>query len=218
MRKLNLVLIFTLPILFSLAGCKSGTPPQQQQPSAQPSAPAKKEEPATQLHTGREAFQRLYVAAHGWAPDARPFRLQSEATADAPGKDGKAAVWRAGFASAARRSIKTFVWSGTRAEGAPEPGITSGAEDTYSPSNRGTLVFDINFLKVDSPQAYEVAQKHGGDKILKQHPDQPITYLLDWDPSENMLVWHVSYGSSPREARLRVAANATSGAFLRVEK
>jgi len=43
-------------------------------------------------------------------------------------------------------------------------------------------------------------------------------YICNWDPRENMLIWHVIYGTGPDDARLRVAVNATSGDFLRVEK
>ena len=34
------------------------------------------------------------------------------------------------------------------------------------PTNTNTQVFDVAFLKVDSDKALEVAQKHGGDKLV----------------------------------------------------
>jgi hypothetical protein len=74
------------------------------------------------------------------------------------------------------------------------------------------------FLKVDSDKAFEVAQAHGGDKALEKNPDTPVLYSLDWSSSTNELVWHVIYGASRDEAKLRVAVNASSGEFLRVEK
>ena len=91
-------------------------------------------------------------------------------------------------------------------------------EDTYSANNSSTLVFDSAFLKVDSDKAYEVAQQHGGEKLMKANPKEPVTYLLEWNPQENKLIWHVIYGSSPAEAKLRVAVDATTGVFERVEK
>jgi hypothetical protein len=202
--------------LVLLAGC-SGSNPQKtsEQPQAEPAKPAT---PATEAETGRTVFQRLYVAAHGWAPDARPFRLESVSTTDATGKDGKAAIWRALFASESHRAIKPWVWSGSNSPDAPSRGISPGVEDTYNPGNSNTQVFDIAFLKVDSDKAFEVAQKHGGEKILKKEPEHPITYMLDWDGRENVLIWHVYYGSSRSDAALRVAVNATDGSFLRTEK
>jgi len=127
-------------------------------------------------------------------------------------------VWRASFASAAQRSVKPYIWSGTDAQDAPARGVSPGTEDTYSPTNSSTQIFDIAFLKVDSDKALETAQKHGGDKILEKDPDTPIVYVLDWSRPTSELVWHVIYGSSRDDAKLRVAVNATTGDFIRVEK
>lgn len=211
--------IFLLPIAIVIGlftACQGGTPSQPK--SAMPAPERKTESAQTVEETGREAFQKLYATAHMWAPDARPFRLQSDLTKDSTGQGGKAAIWRSGFASAARRSIKTFVWSGSHSEDAPSFGVSSSTEDTYSPSNSSTQVFDFNFLKVDSDKAFEVAQQHGGQKIVKQYPKQPVSYILDWNPRQNILLWHVIYGTAPAAAKLDVAVNASTGAFVRVEK
>jgi hypothetical protein len=71
---------------------------------------------------------------------------------------------------------------------------------------------------VDSDQAFEVAQKHGGDKLLEKNPDTPVLYLLDWSRPTSELIWHVFYGSSGDDAKLKVDVNGTSGEFIRVEK
>lgn len=204
----------TFLTLFALAACSSGKPAQpavekQQQQQAAP-------KPAD-VTSGREAFQKLYVAARAWAPDIKPFRLQSGPTSEANGQDGKSAIWRASFASASRRGIKTYVWSGTDVGGGSR-GMTPGTEDDYNPENRATQVFDLAFLKTDSDKAVSVAQQHGGDKITKKDPAQPISYLLEWNPGENKLIWHVIYGTSRADSKLAVSVDATTGAFLRVEK
>jgi hypothetical protein len=208
MKKL-LMAMLALAFL-TMAGCTS-----------EPAKPAQTEKPqpkAVELQTGRYAFQKLYVAAHGWARDAQPFRLESQLMPDSRGKDGKSDVWRATFASPAGRSSKPYVWSGTDVPDAPSRGVSPGNEDTYSPTNASTQVFDIGFLKVDSDKAFEVAQQHGGDKVLEKSPDTPILYVLDWTHATNQLIWHVIYGTSRDEAKLRVAVDATSGEFIRVEK
>jgi len=160
----------------------------------------------------------MFVAARAWAPDVRPFRVQSQFTADAPTAEGKAGLWRASFASPSRRMMKMYVWSGLVGPDAPEQGISFSAEDTWSATNSSTVPFDMAFLKVDSDKAYEVAEKNGGDKLTKKDPKQPVTFQLSWDVTKNQLVWHVLYGDNPSEAKLRIAVDATSGAFLRVEK
>ncbi len=200
--------------LLLLAACsttKTGSPPESK-PTAKPAAKQ------AQYETGRTALQKMYVSARGWAGDAQLFRLQSQFTPDTPTSEGKAGLWRGSFASPAKRAMKMFVWSGLVGTDAPEQGVSFSAEDSWNPGNSSTRVFDLGFLKIDSAQAYEVAQKHGGEKLTAKDPKQPVIFVLDWDASKNELVWHVIYGSTPDEAKLRVAINATSGEFLRVEK
>jgi hypothetical protein len=204
-------LILTCTAVLFLAACSSNQPAESQ-PSAK-SAPKQSE-----YETGRVAFQKMYLAAREWAADATPFRLQSQFTPDAPVAEGKAGVWRASFASPAKKMLKMFIWSGLVGPNAPEPGVSFSAEDTWSPTNTSTRVFNLGFLTTDSDKAYEVAQKNGGQKLTAKDPKQPVFFVLDWDASKNQLVWHVIYGSSQEEAKLRIAVNASTGEVLRVEK
>jgi hypothetical protein len=200
-------LLWALLALGMTLGCNSG-----------PSKPAETAAPApktTDQRTGRSAFQKLYVAAHGWGRDAQPYRLESQVTSDANGRDGKSAVWRGGFASAAQRGTKPYTWSGSIDPNGPERDVTPGTEDTYNPANTSTKVFDIAFLKVDSDKAFEVAQQHGGSKLPA---DTPVWYALDWSTPTSQLVWHVIYGANRDESKLRVSVDASKGDFIRVEK
>lgn len=193
-----------------MAGCNS-----------EPAKPAQTEKPQPkppEFVTGRVAFQKMYVAARGWARDAQPYRLDSILTADSKGKDGKSAVWHAAFASPAQRSAKPYTWSGEDTPEGLSRGVNPGIEDNYSPTNSSTQVFDIAFLKVDSDKAFETAQKHGGDKILEKAPDTPVLYLLEWSRPTSELIWYVDYGTSRDDAKLKVAVNAATGDFIRVEK
>ncbi len=71
---------------------------------------------------------------------------------------------------------------------------------------------------MDSDQAFKIAQEHGGDKLLEKSPDTPVLYVLDWSRATNQLIWHVIYGTSRDDAKLRIAINAANGDFIRVEK
>ena len=200
-------LLMAMLALLMMTGCTSG-----------PSTPAPVEKPQPKLAefvTGRSAFQKLYIAARGWARDAQPYRIESMITDDSKGKDGKSAVWRASFASPLQHGVKAYTWSG---EVSSDRGINPGTEDTYSPTNTSTQIFDVAFLKVDSDKALETAQRHGGDKLVAKDPDTPILYVLDWSSATNELIWHVIYGVSRDDYKLRVAVNASSGDFIRVEK
>lgn len=191
-----------------LAGC-----------SSEPPKPVEPPKPKTaELLTGRTAFQKMYIQARGWASDAQPFRLESQSNKDSNGRDGKSAIWRASFASASKGSVKPFVWSGTDSSDAPSRGVSPGTEDSYSPTNSNTQIFDVAFMKVDSDKASAEAQKHGGDKVLAKNPDLPVLYVADWNGRENELIWHVIYGNDRDTAKLRVAVNASTGVFLNIEK
>jgi len=195
MRKL----LLTILVVLAMAGC-----------SSQPSAPApaeKTQAKAPEAITGSGAFYKCYVAARGWAQDAQPFRVES---AQSKTHDGKAGEWRSGFASVARRATESYTWS--------DGDISHSVEDTYSPTNSSTQAFNVQFLKVDTDKAFAVAQQHGGDKLLEQEPDTPVLYVLDWNRQKDELLWHVIYGTDRDSAKLRVAVNATTGDFSRVER
>jgi len=192
-------LVVALVALAVMAGCSTETPKPAEKP--QPKAPEK--------ITGSSALYKCLIAARGWAPDPQPFRAESQIE-DSKGREGKAVTWWVGFASPSRRGVKAYTWSNAD--------ITPGVEDSYSPTNSSTRVFNIQFLKVDSDKALEVAQQHGGDKLVEKEPDTPILYLLDWNQQTNELTWHVMYGNSRDTAKLRVAVNASTGEFLRIEK
>ena len=179
--------------------------------SSEPGKPAESEKPKpVEPITGRVAFQKCFVAARNWGRDAQPFRIESQLIGESKGRDGKSLAWRAGLASVVQHSTRAYTWANGE--------VSFGVEDTYSPTNTSTKVFDIAFLKIDSNQALEVAQKHGGDKILEKAPDTPILYVVDWNHQTNELVWHVIYGTDRISAKLVIAVNASSGEFVREEK
>jgi hypothetical protein len=213
LKRNSLLLLLAALAVF---GCSSPKPntTNDNAPKAQ-SKPAPKPAETAQLETGRAAFQKLYASAHIWAPDTQPLTLES-----VPRKgdgEGKAAVWTAKFASASKRNIRSFMWSGAAGEDAPEQGISPGKIDVYSPENASTQPFSLNFLKIDSDKAFEVAQKHGGKAIQKKKPDLPIKYALEWDRQHNRLLWRVIYGSE-NDSKLKALVNASTGEFVGLEK
>jgi len=212
MKNVRSVLILSL--LTFLVACSSEAPrpagenkPAETKPAFQP----------TYL-TGREALQKMYIAARAWAPDAKPYSLSSQATKDDNGQDGKAGIWGAGFASATRRSVKVFTWSGIKSDDAPDPGISNRPEDTYNPSNPSTAVFDMAFLKIDSDEAAKTAEKHGGDKELKKDKNSNVFYVINWNARENKLVWRVIYGPESNQPKLALDVDASTGNFMKAEK
>ena len=182
-----------------MTGCSSGP--------SEPTASESTQTKAPETITGSSALYKCYVAARGWAQDAQPYRVESSQSKSG---DGKAGEWRIGFASPAQQKTKSYTWTSS--------GISHSVDDTYSPTNTSTQIFNVQFLKTDTDKAFAVAQQHGGDKLLEKEPDTPILYFLEWNRQENDLLWHVIYGTDRETAKLRVAVNATTGDFSRVEK
>jgi hypothetical protein len=196
-------------ILALLAGCDSNTAK---------TPPAKTEPKPPELLTGRAAFYKTFIAARNYAADVKPFRIESTPSSESNGQDGKSAIWRSSYASATQHGVKPFFWSGSNAPDAPSRGVSPGNEDVYNPSNASTQVFDAAFLKVDTDQALAEAQKQGGDKLLESDPSTPVLYICEWNHNTNQLVWHVIYGTTRETAKLTVTIDASTGAFIRVEK
>jgi hypothetical protein len=198
--------IFALFVfVLAFAGCNENSPKNASSTPSQPKA--------DQFETGRFALQKMLPSAHMWANDAEPVSLSSSATTASNGHDGKAGSWRAVFASPAQQKSEPFIWSGMA--DAPRK-LDHGVEDHYNPNNRSMQAWDLNFLKVDTDQAFAVAQQHGGKQLLEKDPNMGVNYLLDFDPLSNQLRWHVIYGGSGA-GRLTVLVNASSGLFLRKE-
>jgi hypothetical protein len=200
--------MLTLVALAGIVGCSSGNESQPGNTSSSSAPPAAQE---TQALLGRAAFQKTYISARGWQPDAMPYEEHSQPTKEVPGEEGKAAVWTAGFGSVNRGLAKTFTWSGITHS------MTPSAEDTFDPRNSSTHTFDLGFLKTESDAAYKIAQEHGGKKLTDRDPKIPIAYRLGWSQRDNTLEWHVMYGGDA-DPKLTVAINATTGQFVRIEK
>ncbi|MGB7927085.1 MAG: hypothetical protein WCF61_02955, partial [Terriglobales bacterium] len=165
--------------------------------SSQPSQPAPSEKPQPkppEQITGNAAFYKCYISARGWAPDAQPYRAESEPTNDSKGRDGKAGEWRALFASPSQHATRPYTWA--------LGDVSHSDVDNYSPTNSSTQIFNVQFLKEDTDKAFAVAQQHGGDKLLEKEPDTPVFYVLDWNRQTNELLWHVIYGTDRETAKL----------------
>jgi hypothetical protein len=198
-KKLHLLAMMIAGIL--LLGCDDSKPVE---------APRK----TNHYETGRFALQNMIPAARLWSPDAQPVTLSSSSTTDSPGQDGKSGSWRAIFGSVSRKKAEPFMWSGMADA---KTRVDHGIEDSFNPNNRSTTPWDLNFLKVDTDKAFEVAQEHGGKQLSEKDPKIQVLYELDWDGHANQLRWHVIYGGSDSNSKLTVLVDASSGAFIRKE-
>jgi len=200
------------------AGCGSTENKAKENTPEKPAAAAQPQSKEPVFYTGQEAFNRMLGLALKWAPDAQPARLESVLTPEATGQGGKSTIWRGYFAAPSRRSTKTIVCSGSRRPDAPPFGVSAeGTEGAYN-AEAANLAFLPLLVKTDPDKAFEIAQQHGGEAILKKDAQQPITYILLKDRKQNVPVWYVIYGTSEKDRKGIGVINATTGAFVSAGK
>jgi hypothetical protein len=200
-------------VVMLAVGCsemENKTPAEKTVPKIQKAEPT--------LYSGEEAFNRMLGLALKWAPDAEPARVESVLNTEATGQEGKSTVWRGYFVSPSRRSTKTFVCSGSRLPDAPPYGVSPQGEEGAYNAQSANLVFSHYLLKTDTDKAYEIAQQHGGEALLKKDAQQPVTYVLLKDKKLNVPVWYVIYGASEKDRKGIGVINATSGGFVSAGK
>jgi hypothetical protein len=198
--------LISIAALLLLSGCEDSKPAAV----GAGANPAK----TSEFETGRFALQKMLPSARLWAGDAAPVQLSSTATTASNGHDGKSANWSAVFASPSRQKAEPFLWTGMADA---ERKVDHGVEDSYNPANLSTQTWDVNFLKVDTDQAFAVAQQHGGKQLLEKEPQLGVNYQLDFNKFANQLRWHVIYGGNGSMGRLTVVVDASTGQFIHKE-
>lgn len=202
-----------LLVTISFMGCSSK--PAEQSPAPAAAAPQQPKPPS--LYSGIQAFGCVQGLALRWATDSIPVRLESVLNSESNGQGGKASVWTAAFISPSRRTMKYFTCSGSRLKDAPPYGPSAENETPYAP-DVPAMAFQPLFLKIDSDKAFDVAQQHGGDALVKKNPNQVVKYFVLWNPKQRALYWYVMYGESKEKAAGTGVVNALTGAYLGASK
>jgi hypothetical protein len=162
--------------------------------------------------TGRQAFQRVYPQARGWAPDAQPLQISSLNLAQVKAGPGKAGVWQAIFVSPSRGKAKTYTYSAVEGDGNLHEGVFGGQEESYTP--RGdSAPFEISSIKVDSDEAYATAVKESADYI-KKNPDKPVIFLMELGRRFPDVTWRVIWGASVGTSDYSVFVDGSTGKYL----
>jgi hypothetical protein len=163
--------------------------------------------------TGRQAFQRVYPQARGWAPDAQPLMVRSIRLAQVTADPGKSGAWEVTMVSPSLGKQKIYTYSAVEAEGNLHEGVFGGLEDSYSGSHGPQFPFSIAAIKVDSDEAYATAAAKSGDYI-KKHLDMPISFLLEQTSRFPDVTWRVIWGESASSSDYSVFMDASTGKFI----
>jgi len=192
-----------LPLVLALTACSEAPKTEKAKAPEVPPEPV----------TGRQAFQKMYPPARGWALDAVPLQLKSINLSQVKQEKGKTGAWQAIFVSPSRGKSKNFTYSVIEAEGNLHQGVFSGLEEDFSVGRGPAALFDIAAIKVDSDQAFDVAAKPSADYI-KKNPDKTMSYVLERTNRFPDLAWRVIWGESVASSDYSVYVDASTGKFL----
>ncbi len=195
-------ILWLLPLILFLSACSDG--PKTTEQKEPPKSP--------EVLTGREAFQRMYPQARGWAPDAQPLQISSLNLAQVKAAPGKAAVWQVIFVSLSRGKAKTYTYSAVEADGNLHEGVFGGLQEDYTPRGDASP-FSISAIKVDSDEAYKTAAENSADYI-KKNPDKPVIFLMELGKRFADVTWRVIWGNSVGTSDYSVFVDGTTGKFL----
>jgi hypothetical protein len=193
--------LWLLPLFLFLSACSDA-----------PKAAEEKQPPKPpEILTGRQAFQRMYPQARGWAPDAEPLQISSLNLAQVKADNGQAGVWQVVFVSPSRGKAKTYTYSAVE-DGNLHEGVFGGQEEDYTP--RGdSAPFQISAIKVDSDEAYKTAVEKSADYIQK-NPDKPVMFLMELGRRFPDVTWRVIWGTSVGTSDYSVFVDGTTGKYL----
>lgn len=190
-----------VPLILFLSGCSDA-----------PKTAVEKEPPKPpEALTGRQAFQRMYPQARGWAPDAQPLQIQSLNLAQVKTEQGKAGAWQVIFVSPSRGKAKTYTYSAVEADNLHE-GVFGGTEEDYT-ARGDSSPFLMAAIKVDSDEAYTTAAKNSTDYI-KKNPDKPVIFLMQLTKRFPDVTWRVVWGGSVGTSDYSVFVDGSTGQYL----
>jgi hypothetical protein len=191
-----------LPLVLLLVGCSEAPKVEKAK------EPVKAPEPLT----GRQAFQRMYPTARGWATDALPIQMRSINLDQVKAEKGKAPAWQCIFVSTSHAKLRPYTYSSVEAEGNLHEGTFAGPEESYTARGQ-SFPFAIAAIRFDSDQAFDIAAEKSADYI-KKNPDKPVLYLLEQSRRFPVLTWRVIWGASEGASDYSVFVDATMGRFL----
>jgi hypothetical protein len=193
---------FVMLAAIVLAGCSDEPKPAESKAPEAPAAPI----------TGRQAFQYVYGSARLWAPDAEPLSVRSANVTGVKSGNGKAGAWEIVFVSPSMAMARTYSWSAIETE-ALHKGVFPGQRQAWSAGGAETP-FAAGAIKIDTPEALDVATKAGAAYFEKpgQHP--PVNFLLDVSGRFPVPAWRVLWGNTVSSAEYTVTVDADTGKLL----
>jgi hypothetical protein len=191
-----------LPPILLLCACSEAPKAAQEKPAPKP----------PEALTGREAFQRVYPQARGWAADAQPLEIRSVNLAQVKAGEGKAGAWQITFVSTSLGQAKTYSYSAVEGDGNLHEGVFGGPQESYTARGDAFPIL-IAAIKIDSDEAYKTAAGKSAEYI-KKNPDKRVTFLMEQNRRFPDVTWRVIWGDSVSTSDYSVFVDGTTGKYL----
>jgi len=175
------------------------------------SAPKKITKQPPEPITGLHALYQMYTFARTWAQDLKVIRLSSMAIAEVKTVPGKAAAWQVQFSSEALGKARAYTFSVYDESVTLRQGIFA---DSAGPLSKDMASFVVGEVTTDSDRAWDIALGHD-QKYANEHPDTPVSFILETDRQTSVPVWRVIWGASAASSSFSVLVDAHSGSYLR---
>jgi len=174
---------------------------------------AKAPEPVTGLH----ALAQMFSAARGWQADALVLRINSLTAGDIKPQPGRSAVWQGTFVSPNAAQSRTYTFSVSDVSTSIRTGIFPDPPTAFSARGQSAQPFNINGARKDTDEVYATALQHGGN-YPKEHPAEPVSYVLELNDRAPDAMWRVFWGTSMASSPLSILVDAASGEYFRTLK
>lgn len=206
LRPTRALLALALPLL--LAACGTTTPPASSTPPSS-SQPASSVAPAKPSDARPMAARELYAAALAEAkkiaPDMVLVRAGTQRGVDFEAhvpSDGKSPRWMFAFGSKSKSLEVAIAASSLEVKSFNEAPVAF---------NSATAIPEA---WIDSPAAFDAAQKAGGAAYLTQHPTRAVAFLLEVNPVTKVAAWRVGYSEVYRAGLLSYTIDALDGSLI----
>lgn len=187
-----------LAVLLLMACSDSPAPSAKKKPPEVPPAPI----------TGRQAFQYMYGSARMWAADSEPLTIRSADLPEVKPEEGKAAAWEVVFVSMSTGRARGYTWSAVETEGWHK-GVFPGQQGAWNSGPQRP--FSAAAIKIDTPEALEIARKASTEYLSKPGKRPPISFKMEDAGRFQMSVWHVLWGGTISSAEYFVTVDAATG-------
>jgi hypothetical protein len=195
--------------LLLLASCSQSTKPTV----SDESKAAKESAGPPQLVPAKTAFWPMYTSARKWTTDFVILRLEPQEVPGFTNEAGKAAMWKATFASPSLHQYRVYSYAIAAVPPNIYKGVVAGIRLPWGGPSRDAMPVELPLFEIDSDAAYQTAAADAA-AWLKKNPDKKLSAIeLGNTYRFQAPVWFVAWGD--KKSGFVAFVDATTGKVLK---